>query len=706
MKTDDALLVVAVLHFRDLSPEQARRIDELCDYFEHQLYVEGRPRMEGLLGGLSEPERSVLLRELLLLELEAWLVRDAVPDQDSYLRRFPGHQDLVREVFATVFPQPPTAPASVPPETTDADTWPKIPNYRILGVLGVGGMGKVYEAIHTKLGTRVALKVMRETQAHDLEAETRFEREMRVIGNLAHPNIVSARDAGTADGQHYLVMEYVEGLDLDGLLKRVGTLSVPDACEVVRCAALALEQAHHHKLVRRDIKPKNIVLGRCPPNLGEVQVKVVDFGLASLCGYASLRDPAIPYGRVAGTFPYMAPEQYWQQTSDIRSDLYSLGCTLYCLLLGRPPYSRPQFEDYQQVMEAHRSAPVPTLRNSRPDVSEFLEQCVLSLLAKAPQDRVQRPADLAESLRDLAQGHDLAALLDHAEAMPAPGDHHELLPTQPLAQAASAGQAAAPQDVGGSSAKSQLDDTVPWTAPHQAQEEFAKSAPQVPLATSPARPPAWRFRPWLQWPPRRRVLVQAAVIAVVLPSLAGLWLIRSLQPAPVDLLALLRPDLEKKTGGWRFDGRTLVSPDEPYARVRLPYTPPEQYRLEIVAQCATVGPLVAGLIWQGRQVPVALGATGVDSETQQKDGQRGKTNSAASEFGFTGGAPNTYTCIVRREGYLVAYENRVQLVHHRDELSSPIDERWLPRDARPGIFLGTHSSVYRFTKITLTPLRH
>ena len=719
MTREDVQHTAGLLEFIDLTPDQARSIDEICDYFEHQLYVEGRPRIERLLGGFREPERSVLLRELLHLELETWLSRDSVPQQETYLRRFPGHEALVRDVFATVFPRAAPQAAELSPDEPEEDR-PVVLNYRILRPLGEGGMGRVYEAIHTKLGTRVALKVIRKDLASDLEAEARFEREMRIIGTLAHPNIVAARDAGKTDEhRHYLVMEYVEGLDLAALLKRLGTLAVADACEIARGIALALQDADEHHLVHRDIKPKNVLLGRCPPNLRDVRVKVADFGLATLRGYAALRDPSVAHVRpgVAGTFAYMAPEQFWEQTSDIRSDLYSLGCTLYCLLVGRPPFARPQYQNWKQVMEAHRQAPVPALRNVRPDVSETLEQVISKLMAKDPRRRFQTPKEIAEELAAFTVGQDLAGLLQRAETLEdafahPPGAVPEAgLPDWPRTELATDSSVHTPS--------SELSDTRSWAPPGTSDVDFPKAdegrfaTPEPALSAGAASGASEgegdRLRPHGRQAgrespgriSRRRMFTMLATAAGL--GSAAVWGLRNLprSPQPTDLLA--RIDLERDAirGRWTLDGTSLVSPDdEPEARLRLAATVPDEYRLEIQARRVSGGSLVVGLVWNGRQVPVNLGYSvrlGGNAATNAVD-----PSALAAEFGFRGGPPETYVCIVRRKGYLVAYEEQVLDAIWQEAGAVPSGQQ--PEFADPPLDLRTHYSHYRFSRIVLTPL--
>jgi serine/threonine protein kinase len=676
--------------FEDLSPEMARNIDETADCFEHQLYTQGRPQIESFLGGFHEPERSILLRELLLLELETYLSRGAFADHQAYLRRFPNHRLVVNEVFNAIFP------SNAPAEPVIEGSWPNIPNYRILRQIGQGGMGTVYEAIHVSLATRVALKVMRKDLARNLEAEADFEREMRVIGTLAHPNVVAARDAGKSEGQRYLVMEYVEGLDLLGILQRLGPLPVCDVCEVTRRVAFALEGARQHNLVHRDIKPKNVLLGRVPSNAEEVEVKVADFGLAALRGYTLQEDVATSTKRVVGTFSFMAPEQFWEHESDIRSDIYSLGCTCYCLLLGRPPFSRPRYQNSDEIMKAHRDAPIPPVRVLRPDVSDELETAIQKMLAKKPQDRFQSPAELAESLLPFANRHDLPALLSRAEASPSPAEaaqdfvpHVHTAPKKPVERAAALELSETDSFV--------LEDrsTVSEGRFSGATEEACQQSHKPPK-TPEHKQQAFSNRLSTGY----LLLTLVAVLGVVVVALAVVFR----KPAPIDLLSSLNLQSTGVEGDWTYDDRTLISPNVPYARCPLECSVPAQYELVIEAERVSGGRLVIGLFWRGRQIPVVVDAAFAVMDSEDLPHEQAHKSSTTEDFGFHGGQPLTYTCIVSRKGILVAYENEIRFLFRSDRGPLPLDTEWQTGDGTV-LFLGTHNSVFRFRKIVLTPRR-
>ena len=183
------------------------------------------------------------------------------------------------------------------------ETLPQLREYRILSKLGQGGMGAVYQAVHTRLGKIVAIKVLPVSQGSNAVAIGRFAREMKAIGSLDHPHLIRAHDAGEVDQQHYLVMEYVDGVDLSVLSKTVGQLAVADACEIIRQAATGLEYAHQRGLVHRDIKPSNLMLTT------DGQIKVLDMGLALLAHSHDADDALTSSGQIMGTVDYMAPEQ-------------------------------------------------------------------------------------------------------------------------------------------------------------------------------------------------------------------------------------------------------------------------------------------------------------------------------------------------------------------------------------------------------------
>jgi serine/threonine protein kinase/Leucine-rich repeat (LRR) protein len=283
---------------------------------------------------------------------------------------------------------------------------PELREYRLLEKLGEGGMGAVYKALHTRLDKVVAVKVLPRGRLKDPAVVARFEREMKVIGRLEHPNVIRAHDAGEADGVHFLVMEHLDGADLARVADRFGRLPIADACELVRQAALGLEYAHQQGLVHRDVKPSNLML------TSEGEVKVLDLGLARL----SDRDvPAgaelTTTGQMMGTFDYMAPEQGSDTHKvDIRADIYSLGATLYRLLCGAAPFAGESFNTPMKKMLALATREPEPLIERRPDVPSALAALIGRMLAKSPADRPATPRDVAVALAPFTAGHDLKGL--------------------------------------------------------------------------------------------------------------------------------------------------------------------------------------------------------------------------------------------------------------------------------------------------------
>ena len=301
-------------------------------------------------------------------------------------------------------------------ETADCTGLRELGEYLLLEKRGHGGMGEVYKAEHTEMDRVVAVKVLPPGHLQDERAVARFKREIKAVASLSHPNIVQAHDAREIEGTRFLVMEYVEGLDLRDVAKRLGPLHFPEACELILQAALGLQCAHEHGLVHRDIKPGNLMLTE------RGVVKLLDLGLARAQVEQGTEEEVTGTGEAMGTADYMAPEQAADSRSvDIRADLYSLGCTLYRLVAGRPPFSGPKYNTAVKKLLGHIQDPVPPIAQFRPDVPKRLEIILGRLLAKDPAKRLHAPAEAAEALAPLAAGSDLAALYARALGkIPAP----------------------------------------------------------------------------------------------------------------------------------------------------------------------------------------------------------------------------------------------------------------------------------------------
>ncbi|MDA1214752.1 MAG: serine/threonine-protein kinase, partial [Planctomycetota bacterium] len=284
-----------------------------------------------------------------------------------------------------------------------------IGQYRVREILGKGGMGTVYKGIHPQLEKVVAIKLLKADLSKDQNAVARFQREMKAVGRLDHPNIVRATDAGTADGHMFLVMEYVDGVDLRSLVDMGGPLSVPDACELIRQSAVGLYHAHEHGLVHRDIKPNNIRLSR------QGYAKILDLGLARATwdegpgGEGQLTQTS----QICGTYDYMPPEQ-WESTHQVdhRGDIYSLGCTFYFLLTGHAPFDHPKYQgNYLSKMRAHLIEPAPAISESRQDVPAEVIAVLDKMLEKDPEHRFASAADVVYSLEPFCHENRLSELV-------------------------------------------------------------------------------------------------------------------------------------------------------------------------------------------------------------------------------------------------------------------------------------------------------
>jgi serine/threonine protein kinase/formylglycine-generating enzyme required for sulfatase activity len=414
-------------------------------------------------------------------------LRASLAEEEPFLAE-PGCATAVAQAQAAVGSLARTAASAATVDSAPPDLG-QLGEYKLLEKLGEGGMGAVYKAQHTKLDKLVALKVLPKDRMQDPRAVGRFEREMKAVGRLNHLHIVQAHDAREIDGTHFLAMEYVEGLDLSKLISATGALRVADACELVRQAAVGLQHAHEQGLVHRDIKPSNLMLN------GQETVKILDLGLA-LLGVNQPNHPEMTAaGTAMGTADYVSPEQVTDSHSvDIRSDIYSLGCTLYKLLSGRAPYVGPEFKNDVTKMMAHVDKTPPPISLLRTDLSRELATVVERMMAKDPAQRYATPAEVAAALAPFAVGADLRRLM--AEAMQimtpdastaAPTSHTEHASGSPVADTAT----------------SHPKVTQPGTSSHVPQ-----------LQPAPER----------GWPPRSiRIGLAAAAAAILL--LFGIWVI-------------------------------------------------------------------------------------------------------------------------------------------------------------------------------------
>jgi serine/threonine protein kinase len=357
------------------------------------------------------------------------------PTEQEYCERFPALRSQLRKMFelhqalfadnleqasapGVTLARPPalstscgrdqssTPNASAPAQgQADPLVGKRLGQYELAEKLGQGGMGTVYKARHTLLKRTVAVKLLRAELVRDVQAVQRFRLEMEAVGRLKHPNLIEASDAGEHDGVHFLVMEYLEGADLRELILHHGALPAVDACELIRQAALGLHHAHEHGLVHRDVKPSNLLLTTSG------QVKVLDLGLVRLLDAQRNGQDLTSSGQCLGTLDYLAPEQARDSRHvDRRTDVYSLGCALYHLLVGRPPFAGSQHETPVQKLWAHANSRPRAPSTLRAGVPADVDILIEAMLAKSPSERPASAAEIARRLDPHAKGSSLSTL--------------------------------------------------------------------------------------------------------------------------------------------------------------------------------------------------------------------------------------------------------------------------------------------------------
>jgi serine/threonine-protein kinase len=256
--------------------------------------------------------------------------------------------------------------------------------------VGGGGMGAVFRAWDTTLHRTVAVKVLSMRQQSDADSLRRFQIEARSAARLDHPNIARAHFVGEDRGVRYIVFEFIEGTNIRDLVHANGPLPLADALSYTMQIAGALTHAWEREVVHRDIKPSNILI------TPDGQAKLVDMGLARLEYLGQQPHDETATGVTLGTFDYISPEQARNpRDADIRSDIYSLGCTLFFMLTGRPPFIEGSVV---QKLLAHQTDEIPDVRDLRPDVPDGLAAVLATMLAKRPDDRFETPLDLTAAL--------------------------------------------------------------------------------------------------------------------------------------------------------------------------------------------------------------------------------------------------------------------------------------------------------------------
>lgn len=274
----------------------------------------------------------------------------------------------------------------------------QIAGYRVEREIGRGGMAVVYCARDLRLDRTVALKLLAPELARNDTFRQRFTHESRVAAAIEHPHIVPVFEAGETDGVLYIAMRYVPGLDLRHLLDDSGPLPVKTALRIAAQVASALDAAHDHGLVHRDVKPGNILVAKGTDSDHPEHVYLTDFGLTkkslSLTGFTTV-------GQFVGTLDYVAPEQISGRPVDGRCDVYSLACVVHETMAGGPPFQR---DDDMALLWAHQYDQPPRLTEKRPEIPAALDGVLAKALAKSPEDRYGSCLEFAAALRAAATG--------------------------------------------------------------------------------------------------------------------------------------------------------------------------------------------------------------------------------------------------------------------------------------------------------------
>ncbi|MBV8989136.1 MAG: serine/threonine protein kinase [Solirubrobacterales bacterium] len=281
---------------------------------------------------------------------------------------------------------------------TQLETGELLAGYRIEGLISRGGMGSVYRARNVALNRVYALKVLPEQLASDWEFRERFRREMRIAASLDHPNIVAVHNAGEQDGLLFFVMDFISGTDLRALLRQSGAMAPERASYVMSQIASALDAAHAHGLVHRDVKPANILIS---VRDAEERAWLTDFGLARRLDSASSIEALTKTGTVVGTVHYMSPEQITGERVDARADIYALGCVFFQMLTGSVPYDR---ETSLATLYAHVHEPPPALVGRVAERYPAFDGVLARAMATQPDDRYSSAGDFARDAAAALRG--------------------------------------------------------------------------------------------------------------------------------------------------------------------------------------------------------------------------------------------------------------------------------------------------------------
>jgi uncharacterized protein (TIGR03067 family) len=393
----------------DLSLATLKRLDNVCAAYESAWKAGQQPRLEDYVSAVDEPERTTRLRELLKLEVELRTAAGQTVSAAEYYPRFPEYTELIGALLAPggatiagsqdqVATPSTTGTAAETPESAHADlltflqpptkpgTLGRLGHYEVQEVVGRGGMGVVLKSVDEKLQRIVAVKVLGPQYAMNASARRRFEREAKAAAAVSHDHIVPIYHVDEINGVPFLVMPLIVGKSLQERLDQSGPLGLKEILRIGSQIACGLAAAHKQGVVHRDIKPANILLEN-----GVERVKITDFGLARAVDDASVTQSGV----ITGTPMYMAPEQARGEQVDYRADLFSLGSVMYAMCTGHSPFRASG--THAVLMRVIEDTPRP-IQEANPELPDWLNDIVMKLLAKKPEDRFQEAKEVAELL--------------------------------------------------------------------------------------------------------------------------------------------------------------------------------------------------------------------------------------------------------------------------------------------------------------------
>ena len=572
--------------------------------------------------------------------------------------------------------------------------------YVILGRIGAGGMGQVFKAHHRRMDRIVALKQIGAKFTKDEATVKRFQREVRAAAKLSHPNIVTAHDAGEIRGRHFLVLEFVEGTDLWGLVKSHGPLSIKQAVDCTLQAAKGLAFAHSKGVIHRDVKPANLLLDQTGT------VKVLDMGLAHL---DDANDGLTGTQQVMGTADYMSPEQMSDSKHvDARADIYSLGCTLWFLLTDTSLYDGETL--VQRIMQ-HREAPIPSLADRIPGVPPALDALFRRMVGKKPDER---PESMALVAKELATIHAAAATSNSQD--PPATDHQ-------LGESLCGLVAPSPQPT------TSIHDSAEGTNPKQYKTGSRDSTPSAlivqPIPADGVRRRLKRIK-LLAGVGAAAILVLAIIIHIKnkngeaagpedsKQSLAGPQRTESpVDSTPIDLLKMIDVGRDGVSGKWVLENDALLTPpDAPEKgamKLQIPFVPPREFSIDAVVKRLYKGSGGLKIGFACDRHPITAELEGFEAGISGLDALDGKVpfvNETCYDSPiFATGDPARIHLLVRPGRIYLSCDGKTVIDWYGDpaRLSAAQGGDWNVPDPKK-LWLGSFGSKHRIEQLTLTPL--